>query len=34
MATEPPKAGWERAKLCLAALQQESPAFLRRALLT
>ncbi|MFM8471816.1 MAG: hypothetical protein ACKODH_17950 [Limisphaerales bacterium] len=33
MPTEPAKVDWERAKLCLAALQQESPAFLRRALL-
>ena len=33
MPTEPPKVDWERAKLCLAALQHESPAFLRRALL-
>lgn len=33
MPTEPPKVDWERAKLCLAALHHESPAFLRRALL-
>lgn len=33
MPTELPKVDWERAKLCLAALQHESPAFLRRALL-
>lgn len=33
MPTESPKVDWERAKLCLAALQHESPAFLRRALL-
>lgn len=33
MPTEPPKVDWEQAKRCLAALQHESPAFLRRALL-
>jgi hypothetical protein len=33
MPTEPPKVDWERAKLCLAALHHESPAFLLRALL-
>lgn len=33
MPTEPPKVDWERAKLCLASLQHESPAFLRQALL-